>query len=173
MEHLLCFLNQMVSLFLIYLPRYLTPSQSRVATALLLTHIILIMWHIWLHCYICRPVGRQLNNQYGAGTGHIWLDDVRCNGTETSLDSCSHSPWGTNDCGHDDDISVSCNADVGAPNATTNPSSWINWHSACWRPFTYVCMCSQTVRDIPIVTNGDYLETISWKFNAALTFGIG
>lgn len=45
---------------------------------------------------------------FGAGTGQIWMDDLHCDGTELSLDNCRFRPWGTNNCGHNEDLSVIC-----------------------------------------------------------------
>ena len=47
-------------------------------------------------------------NRYGVSDGPIWLDDVQCNGTETSLDECSHSDWRVHNCRHTEDVAVSC-----------------------------------------------------------------
>ena len=58
----------------------------------------------------------MVNNQYGAGTGKIWLDDVRCQGNEADLDDCSHSAWGIHNCGHNEDVSIDCNDDSQSPN---------------------------------------------------------
>jgi len=52
--------------------------------------------------------GQVIGNRYGAGSGTIWLDNVQCRGTETSIADCRHRSWGSHDCGHSEDVSVSC-----------------------------------------------------------------
>ena len=56
-------------------------------------------------------VGSFLGNFYGAGSGQIWLDDVRCDGSEWHIASCQHKGWGRHTCSHNDDVSVSCVVD--------------------------------------------------------------
>ena len=56
-----------------------------------------------------RYGGQVIGNRYGAGSGEIWLDDVQCSGTETSIRDCTHGGWLRHDCGHSEDVSISCN----------------------------------------------------------------
>lgn len=46
--------------------------------------------------------------RYGLGSGPIWLDNVNCTGSEERIEDCTHNGWGTSNCGHDEDVSVSC-----------------------------------------------------------------
>jgi len=47
-------------------------------------------------------------NLFGEGTSEILLDDVSCNGDETSLLDCEHGGWGDHNCQHSEDVSLVC-----------------------------------------------------------------
>ena len=51
---------------------------------------------------------RYYSAAFGQGTGQIWLDDVQCVGFEDRLIDCNHLPLGISNCGHHQDVSVSC-----------------------------------------------------------------
>ena len=38
----------------------------------------------------------------------FWLDNVICNGDETSITSCSTHPWGSHNCGSSEGIFLQC-----------------------------------------------------------------
>lgn len=62
----------------------------------------------------CRMLGYTGNysvvnaNNVPDGSGPIYLDDLACVGTESSLLYCRHSGWGRHNCGHSEDVGVSC-----------------------------------------------------------------
>ncbi|XP_056136474.1 neurotrypsin [Lampris incognitus] len=64
---------------------------------------------------VCRQLGlsgvaRAWGQAYfGEGSGHVWLDEVRCTGNELSLEQCPKNSWGEHNCLHSEDAGVSCN----------------------------------------------------------------
>ena len=62
---------------------------------------------------VCKQLGltngpSKLLKKVGGGEGRIWLEGVRCNGDEGSVDACQHAAWGYVTCDHSMDIGIKC-----------------------------------------------------------------
>ena len=49
--------------------------------------------------------GRQ---DWGQGTGQIWMDNLYCTGNETNIGDCPFPGWGVQNCNHFEDAGVRC-----------------------------------------------------------------
>ena len=47
-------------------------------------------------------------NRFGAGTGPVWLKNIKCKGHESSVEDCQGTDWKDQDCPHSLDVGVSC-----------------------------------------------------------------
>ena len=73
-------------------------------------------WNLNNAIVTCRSMGFSAVNtfyvtssQYGPGVGQIWLDNVMCDGSESSIARCSHLGINiTQNCTHAKDVGVRC-----------------------------------------------------------------
>jgi len=62
---------------------------------------------------ICKQLGyiggsAKISAYFGEGSGLIMLDDVNCNGRESTIFACSHKFFGEHDCEHYEDVGIVC-----------------------------------------------------------------
>ncbi|MBN3319508.1 DMBT1 protein, partial [Atractosteus spatula] len=97
-------------------------------------------WNVTTAQVVCRELGcghallAPGAATFGQGTGHIWLDDVSCTGSETSLLQCGNRGFGVHNCAHSDDAGAVCS---GTQNSL-HPISAVSCHvlSVLLFPFT-------------------------------------
>ncbi|XP_050804197.1 deleted in malignant brain tumors 1 protein-like [Gopherus flavomarginatus] len=67
---------------------------------------------------VCRQLGCgtavSVHDQahFGSSSGPIWLDEVACDGTESSLLECKHRGWGVHSCDHHKPARVTCSGHI-------------------------------------------------------------
>ncbi|XP_065830759.1 scavenger receptor cysteine-rich domain superfamily protein-like [Oscarella lobularis] len=77
-------------------------------------------WDIADATVACRQMNRGYSGaiaatsgaHFGEGSGAIWMDGLRCSGTEFDLSECSFDGWGIHQCNHSQDVGVVCTGDI-------------------------------------------------------------
>ncbi|XP_024655618.2 uncharacterized protein LOC101474086 [Maylandia zebra] len=75
---------------------------------------------------VCRQLGCGAaleaisSAHFGQGSGQIWLDDVACSGSESSLTECGHNGFGKHNCNHGEDAGVVCSVSLPKPRISLN-----------------------------------------------------
>ncbi|KAL3987670.1 hypothetical protein ACER0C_014785 [Sarotherodon galilaeus] len=86
---------------------------------------------------------------FGEGHGQIWLDDVACSGSESSLTECGHNGFGAHNCGHGEDAGVICSAGQIRLAGSTRCTGRIEiYHSGSWGT---VCDDDWDINDAKVV----------------------
>jgi hypothetical protein len=60
---------------------------------------------------VCKQMGLSggtHQQSFGGGSGKIWMDNLACSGSESKLKDCPRNDWGEHNCGHHEDVGVSC-----------------------------------------------------------------
>ena len=79
------------------------------------------LWDIEDADVACRMLGfksafsYKRHASFGEGSGIIWLDNVLCQGTESSLLKCSHNGIVNHNCKHSEDAGVVCSSEFSLP----------------------------------------------------------
>ncbi len=71
-------------------------------------------WGLTNTAVVCRELGCGNTSNtmraahFGPGSGQIWMDNVICSGSESSIFKCTKRKMGDHNCEHNEDIGVIC-----------------------------------------------------------------
>uniref|UniRef100_A0A3Q4HV68 SRCR domain-containing protein n=1 Tax=Neolamprologus brichardi TaxID=32507 RepID=A0A3Q4HV68_NEOBR len=97
---------------------------------------------------VCRELncGKALSaprsSHFGKGTGQIWLDDVSCSGSESSLTKCRHKGFGTHNCTHQKDAGF-CQSRCSGRVEINHSNSWGTVCDDSWDPNDAQVVCRE------------------------------
>ena len=99
---------------------------------------------------VCRqlgygpPIAVRGEAYYGQGSGQIWLDNLNCNGNESTIAKCSHAGWGMHDCGHIEDAGIQCYPANGNSNVYFC-TSYLSVYISMYEVVQFICTISVAI----------------------------
>ncbi|XP_051746083.1 deleted in malignant brain tumors 1 protein-like [Ctenopharyngodon idella] len=100
-------------------------------------------WDLTDAAVVCREMGcgdvieAKRGAYFGQGSGPIWMDNVKCNGTESTLLSCQSNGRGVHNCRQSNDAGVICSVSVRLVNGDNSCSGRVEvlyngtWGTVC------------------------------------------
>ncbi|XP_062373446.1 deleted in malignant brain tumors 1 protein-like [Sardina pilchardus] len=100
-------------------------------------------WDLRDAAVVCRELGcgeaveALKGAQFGQGSGDIWMSEVQCVGSESTVKDCKSQRWGAENCGHHQDAGVICSDAVRLANGSSRCSGRVEvphrgqWGTVC------------------------------------------
>ncbi|XP_067291808.1 deleted in malignant brain tumors 1 protein-like [Pseudorasbora parva] len=111
---------------------------------------------------VCRELGcgsvieAKSDAYFGQGSGQIWLDDVQCSGSESTLANCSSNAWGSHNCGHGEDAGVVCQESFRLMYSTGRSSPSTSWDRTAPSPLSEASVCREKGREKQSIWSAAY-----------------
>ncbi|XP_042588924.1 scavenger receptor cysteine-rich type 1 protein M130-like [Cyprinus carpio] len=109
---------------------------------------------------------------FGQGSGSIWLDEVKCSGSEGTLTQCSHSGLTNHNCNHRKDAGVVCSGDLQMPSlsltsthSVVSPGENIQFRCTTPKPRCNANAEFQLFRNGPSISSQKHVSGVTFNLN--------